>query len=140
MLDKESVKKILIILLGQFLIFVGIRHFTDPSWFQPIVPKILLFPYFWVYLSGLLEIIIGAGLVFQKTRNKAGKAATLLLIMLYWGNINMWIYGIPIDGKKLTLIEHILRGIAQVAMIAIAMNAGNLKVCGYKKGKEELIK
>ena len=140
MLDRESIRKVLILLLGQFLIFVGIRHFTDPHWFQPIVPKILIFPYFWVYLSGLLEIIIGAGLIFQKTRKQAGKAATLLLIMLYWGNINMWIYDIPIDEKKLTLIGHVLRGFAQVAMIAIAMNAGNLKVCRHKKRKEKLIK
>ena len=140
MLSQKSARKVLIILLGQFLIFVGIRHFTDPAWFEPIVPKILKVPYFWVYLSGLLEIIAGAGLVFHKTRKKAGKVATLLLIMLYLGNINMWVYDIPIEGKKLTTLENILRGLAQGVMIAIAMDAGNLKVFKHKKSNAKVIK
>ena len=43
------------------------RHFYFIDIFAPIVPKIIGFPEFWVYLSGVFEIALGLG-SFTKTR------------------------------------------------------------------------
>ena len=38
---------------------VGVQHFTNTLFFIPIVPEILGVPEFWVYVSGLVEVILG---------------------------------------------------------------------------------
>ena len=55
-------------IFGIFLINVGVLHFTDTSWFEPIVPKIPGSATFWVIVSGIAEIILGIGLIFPKSR------------------------------------------------------------------------
>ena len=45
---------------GLFFVYVGIMHFVDTDWFNPIVPPWLGWPTFWVILSGIFEIGIGS--------------------------------------------------------------------------------
>ena len=54
----------------------------------------------------------------------AAKATVFLLIILYWANLNMWIYDIELNGNTFPLWAHILRGLAQVAMVLIAAYLG----------------
>ena len=111
--------------LGLFFTYVGILHFIDPIWFTPIVPDILPFSdIFWVILSGFPEVILGIGLLIPKTRCLSGKLTAILLVLLYWGNLNMWINNIPLDGITFTTTAHIARGLAQILMIAIACYIG----------------
>ena len=111
--------------LGTFFVYVGILHFTDVEWFTPIVPEVLPFSAeFWVILSGIPEILCGVGLIVPQTRVLAGKATVVLLIVLYWANLNMWINGIPLDGNTFPLWAHILRALAQLGMIAVAAYLG----------------
>ncbi len=118
-------KDVLAIGLGLFFINVGIMHFTDVEWFTPIVPEILPFrAEFWVIVSGIPEIACGIGLILPRTRVLAGKATVALLIVLYWANLNMWINDIPLDGNTFPLWAHVLRGLAQLGMIAIAAYLG----------------
>ncbi|MDP6866051.1 MAG: hypothetical protein QGG62_03845 [Candidatus Poseidoniaceae archaeon] len=114
-------KDALAIGLGLFFINVGILHFTDAEWFTPIVPDILPFSAeFWVIISGIPEVLCGVGLILPRTRIIAGKATVALLIVLYWANLNMWFNNISLDGITLSFWGHILRGLAQLGMIAIA--------------------
>ena len=94
---------------GSFFFYVGVLHFTDTSWFEPIVPPILGSARFWVLISGVAEIIVGLALIisaleiFFTSRNyfsrKAGLASALLLVLLYPANLYMWIYDIELgDG------------------------------------------
>ena len=101
---------------GLFFIYVGILHFVDTEWFEPIVPPWLSFPTFWVILSGIFEIGVGFGLLISKTRRNAALASALLLIAVYPANIYMWIYNVELgDGTTLTQIGHIYRLCAQIA-------------------------
>ena len=101
---------------GLFFIYVGILHFVDTEWFEPIVPPWLSFPTFWVILSGIFEIGVGFGLLISKTRRSAALASALLLIAVYPANIYMWIYNVELgDGTTLTQIGHIYRLCAQIA-------------------------
>ena len=54
----------------------------------------------------------------------AAKATVFLLIILYWANLNMWIYDIELNGNTFPLWAHILRGLAQVVMVLIAAYLG----------------
>lgn len=118
-------RDILAIGLGCFFTYVGILHFIDPEWFTAIVPNILPgSDEFWVIVSGIPEVLCGIGLLLPKTRVLAAKATVFLLIILYWANLNMWIYDIELNGNTFPLWAHILRGLAQVVMVLIAAYLG----------------
>ena len=118
-------RDILAIGLGCFFTYVGILHFIKPEWFTAIVPNILPgSDVFWVLVSGIPEVLCGIGLLLPKTRVLAAKATVFLLIILYWANLNMWIYDIELNGNTFPLWAHILRGLAQVAMVLIAAYLG----------------
>ena len=118
-------RDVLAIGLGCFFTYVGILHFIDPEWFTAIVPEILPgSDVFWVIISGIPEILCGIGLIVPKTRILAARATVVLLVILYWANLNMWIYDIELDGNSFPLWAHILRGLAQVVMVLIATYLG----------------
>ena len=117
---------------GSFFFYVGVLHFTDTSWFEPIVPPILGSARFWVLISGVAEIIVGLALIisaleiFFTSRNyfsrKAGLASALLLVMLYPANLYMWIYDIELgDGASLSPTGHIVRFLFQIGGIIISL-------------------
>tara|TARA_B100000965_G_scaffold50592_1_gene37398 strand:- start:39838 stop:40302 length:465 start_codon:yes stop_codon:yes gene_type:complete len=117
---------------GSFFFYVGVLHFTDTSWFEPIVPPIFGSARFWVLASGVAEIFVGLGLIISGLeiffssghyfRAKAGLASALLLIMLYPANLYMWIYDIELgDGASLSSTGHIVRLLLQIGGIIISL-------------------
>ena len=84
---KYDLKLLSIIIMGLFYISVGVNHFTDPYWFLQIVPPYLPYKIELVYISGLLEIILGFMLLLPKTRFYAGWGLIVLLIAVYPANI-----------------------------------------------------
>jgi uncharacterized membrane protein len=113
------------ILFGAGFVLVGLRHFQDPAWFEPIVPGILGMPRLWVYSSGLLEIILGLGIMTPKFRPEASILTAMMLVVLYWANLNMWVNDIPIGGSRLSTNGHIIRGLIQALMIWLALWIGD---------------
>ena len=111
--------------LGLFFVNVGIAHFTDTEWFEPIVPSVLGNPTFWVLLTGIMEVLLGLGLILPATRRYAGLLMSGFLIAVYSANLNMWVNDIPLDGNTFSAFWHILRLIAQVLMIVIALWVGD---------------
>ena len=84
---------------GLWIAWVGVQHFRDPAWFEPIVPEILGSARFWVYASGAFEILLGLGVALPWFRKEAAFGVTLMLLVLYWANLNMWVNDIPLSGK-----------------------------------------
>lgn len=136
---QQNIKKIVAIIYGIPFIWIGIQHFTDPIWFEPIVPDVLGNARFWVLISGVFEIGIGLAIMIPRFRKIASLCMVAMLVTLYWANLNMWINDIPIgtgneeifvsiqiDGK-LTSIGHIFRGFIQAFLIFIALWLGELK-------------
>lgn len=82
-------KAIFAYLIGAFYIFAGVMHFIFPLAYVKIMPKMLPYPLFLVYLSGVAEIICGLGFLFENTRHLAGWATIALLIAIFPANINM---------------------------------------------------
>ena len=58
----------------------GVQHFANAGWFMKIMPPYLPYHKELIYLSGVIEIILGTLLLFEKTRFLAGWGLIFLLI------------------------------------------------------------
>ncbi len=122
----EKIRTISAIILGVAFAIIGIEHFLDPQWFEPIVPEILGNARFWVLASGVVEIVIGIMLIIPMTKRIGGRCCALLLVMLYWANLNMWINDIPLGGENYEWYWHLLRLIIQIFLIILSLFIGEL--------------
>ena len=80
-------KTLFIYLMGIGYIWVGVQHFIDTSFFLKIMPPSFPFHKESVYVSGVLEILFGSGIIIKKTRFYASCGIILLLIAVYPANI-----------------------------------------------------
>ena len=112
---------ILTVVFGGMYVNVGVQHFTNTVWFEPIVPAILGDAAFWVYVTGVIEIALGIGLIIPQTRRYAGLSSAAFLVAVYWANLNMCINNIAIGGNTYADFWHVLRLIAQTGMIALSL-------------------
>ena len=107
---------------GLFFTYAGVLHFTDTSWFEPIVPPNLGSAPFWVLASGVIEIAVGISLILPKTRKLGGYASAALLVMQYPANLYMWIYDVELgDGASLSATGHVFRLFAQIGGILLSL-------------------
>ena len=121
---EEIARQITSVILGISFIWIGIQHFRDPEWFEPIVPSVLGNPKFWVYSSGIFEIILGIGVIIPNTQKISALSMSIMLVLLYWAKLNMWINDIPIGGSKLSQTGHLVRGLIQFILIIIFLWIG----------------
>ena len=89
------IKKVSIVAMSFFYIYIGVRHFIDPMWFVQIMPPYLPLHLELVYLSGFFEILFGSMLLFKNTRYLACCAIVLLLIAVYPANIYLAFNEVP---------------------------------------------
>tara|TARA_B100001093_G_scaffold101433_2_gene93622 strand:- start:71572 stop:71970 length:399 start_codon:yes stop_codon:yes gene_type:complete len=123
----ERIREISALIFGLAFIWIGLQHFTNVEFFLPIVPEIIGNPTFWVYLSGIVEIGLGVGLILRFSRKATGIATAIFLVIVYWANFNMWINDIAIDGNRFSNQAHVARALAQVAMIGFALWIADVK-------------
>ncbi len=114
---KHIVREFSAIGIGLAFIMVGVDHFIHPDWYEPIVPKVLGNPEFWVYLSGITEIGFGLTIIPKKTREYSAIFGSAMLVALYWANLNMWLNDIPLSGITYGLSFHIVRLVIQIGLI-----------------------
>jgi len=113
---------------GVPFVMVGIEHFRDPQKFVDIVPSYLPFPLFLVYLTGLMEIAGGLGIIYPETRIIAGRFMVLFLLAVYPANFYMWTNDVPFNGTKLTTNGHLVRLFVQFLLIVAALGfSGDLQ-------------
>lgn len=74
----KTVKYILTVLFGVFMIFGGVNHFIKPAMYFPFIPDFL--PQSLInYLSGAVEIILGVGVFLPQSR--CASALGILVLM-----------------------------------------------------------
>ena len=117
----ERLRQVSALVFGASFVWIGIQHFTNTAFFTPIVPELIGVPEFWVYVSGVVEMILGLGMMAPVSRRKAGFSTGIFLVMVYWANLNMWINDISIGETNFTTSGHVFRAIAQLGMIWLAL-------------------
>jgi uncharacterized membrane protein len=80
------------------MVAAGVLHFIIPAQFIKIVPGFLPFPATLVYTSGVIEILLGIGLMLPPVQRLAAMGLMALFIDVYPANINMAVNLIHIDG------------------------------------------
>lgn len=109
-------------LLAAAMIAVGAMHFITPAPFVHIVPPWLPAPLALVYLSGLFEILGGAGLLLPRTRRAAGWGLVALYVAVFPANIHMAVNQVGFDdGPPPPAWALWLRLPFQIAFIALAL-------------------
>ena len=106
---------------GIAFVIAGIEHFRGPQQFVEIVPPYFPFALFLVYLTGVIEIAGGLGIIYPETREIAGRLMALFLIAVYPANFYMWINDVPFNGTKLTTNGHLVRLFVQFLLIIAAL-------------------
>ena len=106
---------------GIALVVIGISHFTDPQKFVDIVPTILPFPLFLVYVTGGMEIAGGVGIIYPETRILAGRLLALFLVAVYPANLYMWTHDVAFNGTKFDTQGHVIRLVLQLILIMVAL-------------------
>ena len=109
------------VILGACMIRIGSDHFIRPEIFDPIVPGYLGFPRFWTLSSGVIEIVLGIGIMLPFYRRLAARCLTAFLVFVYLANLNMWLNDVPFDGILLSFNGHIIRLFVQLILICICL-------------------
>ena len=89
------------VVLGFALAYAGLGHLTSSRQeFQAQVPSLFKdYSDFVVIASGIVEILLGLGLVFfWKYRVLIGRLVALFFVAIFWGNISQYINGIDAFG------------------------------------------
>ena len=130
----QLIKLIIAVILGFLMIHIGIHHFRNPQIYDDIVPTYLGFPRFWTLLSGIVEIILGIGLIIKFSRQITARLLIVFYLVVYLANLNMWVNDIPFSRNHLSQIGHSIRLLIQIILIIICIWISDFKCCSsYKK-------
>lgn len=118
------IQNIFRIVLGVFMIYAGYSHLTfHRIEFQAQVPDwVPLGKDIVVILSGILEILLGLGMVFwARQRVKVGLALALFYVLIFPGNISQYINGTDAFGALNSDRARLIRLFFQPVLIAWAI-------------------
>lgn len=86
---KKLFWNIIRIILALFMIYGGVQHFIKPYFYLPFVPSFLPYPIAIIYISGVIEIVLGIVLLLNKKYAKLGALGVLVLMILFLP-IHIW--------------------------------------------------
>jgi len=83
------------LVLGAFLIGAGIGHFNNAEAFLAQVPPWMPAPEAVVAISGVIELVLGAALIFtpQHYRPAVGWVTAAFFVVIFPGNVSQFITG-----------------------------------------------
>jgi uncharacterized membrane protein len=109
-IQTTTLQKVLRIILGVFMVLAAAGHLTfQRAEFQAQVPDwIPMSKDLVVLLSGVLELLLGLGMIFwKKERIRVGIALAIFYVLIFPGNIAQYVHGVNAfglntDAKRLT--------------------------------------
>ncbi len=117
-------QKALKILLGLFLLTAGLGHLTwrRTEFLAQVPPWLPMDPDLVVFLSGVVEILLGLGLVILQKKNGAlvGILTALFFVAIFPGNISQYVNGISAFGLD-TDRARLIRLFFQPVLVAWAL-------------------
>ncbi len=118
-MNQKNFKAALRILFAGLFVAAGVLHFTKTKSYLQIMPPYLPFPVELVYISGVFEILGGAGLLIPRYRRFAGYGLIALLIAVFPANIQMLVQNLQREGLTVFSWILILRLPLQIALILL---------------------
>ena len=85
----KTIKFIVRVLFAAFFVIAGVTHFTNREFFISIVPPYLPWPEMLVYVSGVVEIVLGVLLLVPSMTRITAWGQIALLIAVFPANIHM---------------------------------------------------
>ncbi len=82
-------EKISLYLQAAFYVWAGVNHFRMPKFYMKMMPDYLPMHKQLVDWSGIAEIILGIGLLFEQTRSISAWGIILLLLAVFPANVFM---------------------------------------------------
>lgn len=82
-------KSISAYLMGLLYLAAGVNHFLNADFYLKMMPHPFPYPMYAVYISGIAEILLGAGVLFNSSRKWSCYGIIALLIAIFPANINM---------------------------------------------------
>jgi uncharacterized membrane protein len=80
------------------MVGIGVLHFVVDDLFAQMVPPFLPWPYGLVWVSGVVEILLGLGLVPEPTRRLSGIGLVALYVAVFPANIYMAVSNLQMHG------------------------------------------
>jgi uncharacterized membrane protein len=111
--------------MGGLYVLAGVLHFVNPKMYERIVPPSLPRPRELVYLSGVAEVVLGLGVLIERTRERSAWGIVLLLLAVFPANVHMATNtvlpdSVPERGRGLARIALWLRLPLQAVLVAWA--------------------
>jgi uncharacterized membrane protein len=78
-----------LILMATLYVVAGANHFRKPEIYYKIIPNSLLYKDFINFMTGFLQILFGASLLFPKYQSVAASSIIILLILIFPSNLYM---------------------------------------------------
>lgn len=83
-----------------FYVFAGAMHFIKPTFYLKMMPSFIPYHHFFVFISGIIEIIVGLLLLLPAYRHLAAWSIIGLLIIVFPININMALFPEKFKGNQ----------------------------------------
>ena len=75
--------------MGIVYAVAGVLHFVAPEAYERVVPPRFPRPRTLVYLSGVAEVALGLGVLFERTRRVSAWGLVALLVAVFPANVHM---------------------------------------------------
>jgi uncharacterized membrane protein len=85
----QRLKSILLWPMAALYLVAGVGHFTHSQLFVQIVPPMLPFPLVLVWITGLMELALGAAVLAPELRVRAAWGIIGLLVLVFPANLYM---------------------------------------------------
>ena len=97
--------------MGSLYVVAGVLHLVAPTVFARVVPPRFPKPVALVYLSGIAEIVLGAGVLVRRTQRRSAWGIVALLIAVFPANVHMATSDVATDA-----VPDRLEGVARTAL------------------------
>ncbi len=95
--------------MGLAMILPGVMHFSNPARFTAMIPPFLPAPELLVFVSGVAELALAAGLLVPATRRWAGWFGVALFVAIWSANIYVAFSGSYPEGFSQSPVYHAFR-------------------------------
>ncbi|WP_089876672.1 DoxX family protein [Halogeometricum limi] len=75
--------------MGLTYVVAGVLHFVAPAVYEQVVPPQFPRPRALVLLSGVAEVVLGVGVLFERTRRASAWGLVALLVAVFPANVYM---------------------------------------------------